>query len=50
MPPSPTCSSAASGIAWAVAAVITYALVWLTRGRREYVEVEVLREEKRPPR
>jgi hypothetical protein len=33
-------------IAWAVAAAITYALVWLTRGRREYVEVEEVREEK----
>jgi hypothetical protein len=30
--------------------VITYALVWLTRGRGEYVEVEEVREEKGPPR
>jgi hypothetical protein len=33
-------------IAWAVAAAITYALAWLTRGRRDYVEVEEVREEK----
>jgi hypothetical protein len=31
-----------------VAAAIIYAFVWLTRGRREYVEVEEVREEKGP--
>ena len=49
-PPATAKSEFTTLIAWAVAAVITYALVWLMRGRREYVEFEEVREEKGPPR
>ena len=49
-PPATAKSEFTTLIAWAVAAAITYALVWLTRGRREYVEVEEVREEKGPAR
>ena len=49
-PPAAAKSEFTTLITWAVAAAITYALVWLTRGRSEYVEVEEVREEKGPAR
>ena len=47
-PPATAKSEFVTLISWAVAGVITYALVWLTRGRSEYIEVEEVRERKPP--